>query len=264
MNNPAPLPGKVTVSALDRMAGVRHAFFTREGGYSSGGYAALNCGFSTGDDRVSVQANRDLALAQFGLPPDRLAALHQIHSNKILVIDANGTQGPLEQADGLVTKRCGIALAVLGADCAPILLADEKAGVIGAAHAGWRGAVSGVIENVVATMIGLGAEPARMTAAVGPCIAQDSYEVGPEFPGPFLAADQGNDIFFARAARPGHWMFDLPGFIASRLSQVMIGTVVRTPCDTFQQEDRFFSHRRAQLRGEAACGRQLSAIALEH
>lgn len=261
-DKPSQKPGMITVSALNRLAGVRHAFFTREGGYSEGGYGSLNCGLASGDDREKVEANRALAAAQLDLPPESLAAVQQIHGNAVAVVGDDWQPRHRPPADGLVSRRRGIALGVLGADCAPVLFADAEAGVIGAAHAGWRGALAGIVDNTVKEMIALGARPENMVAAIGPCIAQGSYEVGPEFPQLFLAEHAANAVFFTPSDKPGHFRFDLPGYIAQRLNRSSIGTVTRTPCDTFRQEDRFFSYRRSQLAGEEACGRQLSAIAL--
>jgi YfiH family protein len=237
--------------------GLAHGFFTRRGGVSDGLYDSLNCGFSTGDLREHVQENRDRAVARLGLAPDRLAAVHQVHSARVLVIGEDWTQGPLEQADALATKRRGVALGVLGADCAPVLLADVQAGVIGAAHAGWRGALNGVTDSVIDAMIGLGAEPARITAVIGPCIAQASYQVGPEFPAPFLDQDAANIAFFADSH------FDLPGYLRARLERRGLAAVIPSLGDTLAREDLFFSHRRATLAGNGISGRLLSALALE-
>jgi YfiH family protein len=247
----------MSAPALDGVAGVKHGFFTRKGGVSTGLYESLNCGFSTADARESVQANRDRAVARLGLASDRLAAVQQVHSARAVVIGDDWGQGPLEQADALATRRRGIALGVLGADCAPILLADAQAGVIGAAHAGWRGALDGVTDSVVDAMIGLGAAPSRIVAAIGPCIAQASYEVGPEFPAPFLAQDAANAAFFADRH------FDLPGYLKARLERRGLAVVIPSPADTLARPDLFFSHRRATHESGGVTGRQISAIALE-
>ena len=256
-----PSPGLITVAALNDLSGVRHAFFTREGGYSAGGYGSLNCGLMSGDDRAKVEANRALAVAQLDLAADRLAAVRQVHSAKPVIVDDAWPPAEWPEADAMVTKRRGIALGVLGADCAPVLFADREAGVIAAAHAGWRGALSGILDSTLRAMVGLGAKPEKVVAVVGPCIAQASYQVGADFPAPFLAADPDNACFFA--ADGDRFRFDLPGFIAARLVKLKIGDVSRLPADTFRQEDRFFSHRRSTLAGETECGRQLSAIMLE-
>jgi YfiH family protein len=248
----------LTTSVLAGAPGVKHGFFTREGGVSQGHYASLNCGFSTGDEREKVQENRNRAVAALGLPSGRLAAVQQVHSNRVVLVDDSWQQGPLTQADGLVTKRRGVALSVLGADCAPVLLADPEAGVIGAVHAGWRGALDGVTDSAIDAMLALGADPRRMVAAIGPCIAQDSYEIGPEFPEPFLAQDPANGSFF----RDRH--FDLPGYLMMRLRRRGVEAVAPSLGDTAADAGRFFSHRRAQHDGSGGVsGRLLSAIALE-
>jgi YfiH family protein len=247
----------ISAPVLAGLAGLRHGFFTRKGGVSEGHYASLNCGFSTADEREKVQANRDRAVRAIGLAPDRLAAVHQIHSTRVVLIDEDWRQGPLTQADGMVTKRRGVALGVLGADCAPVLLADVEAGVIGAVHAGWRGALEGVTDSAIDLMIDLGADPSRMVAAIGPCIAQESYEIGAEFPQPFLAQDPANQAFF----HDRH--FDLPGYLTARLRRRQIKSVAPSVGDTVAKPDLFFSHRRAQLDGSLVSGRLLSAIALE-
>ena len=258
----APSPGMIAVAALDRLAGVRHGFFTRQGGVSEGGFASLNCSLSSGDQPERVRANRGLAAGRLAMTADRLMLVQQVHGSKVALVNQDWPLPQAPEADALVTVRRGIALGVLGADCAPVLLAEPEAGVIGAAHAGWRGALGGVLDSVVAAMEALGARRARLVAAIGPCIHQPSYEVGPDFPRPFLADDPANGDFFAVAARQGHFRFDLPGYIARRLAHLSVGLIETTPHDTLSQEERFFSHRRSQLRGEKACGRQLSAIAL--
>jgi YfiH family protein len=253
----------ITVSTLNEVLRIRHAFFTREGGVSEGLYASLNCGLGSNDDPQAVATNRARALAQLDLPPSALATAQQEHTAQVAVIDETWIPQQRPRADALVTTRPGIALGIVTADCAPVLLADPKANVIGAVHAGWRGALAGVLDNTVAAMVKLGAKTPRLVAAVGPCIAQRSYEVGPEFPAPFLAEDKDNHFFFAPSPRPGHHFFDLPGYVARRLGRIGLAEVARTPCDTFREENRFFSYRRATLRGEADYGRCLSVIVLE-
>ena len=247
----------LTTPVLAGAPGLKHGFFTRRGGVSEGHYASLNCGFSTGDDREKVQENRNRAVAALGLPPERLAAVQQVHSNRVVLIEESWEQGPLQQADGLVTKRRGVALGVLGADCAPVLFADPEAGVIGAVHAGWRGALDGVTDSAIDVMLRLGADPRRMVAAIGPCIAQASYQIGPEFPEPFLAQDPANASFF----RDRH--FDLPGYLMARLRRRGVEAVTPSLGDTAADPARYFSHRRAQRESGGVSGRLLSAIALE-
>ncbi len=248
--------------ALAAVPGVRHAFLGRRGGVSEGLYGSLNCGFGSADARERVAENRRRALALAGLAGAPLMTVHQTHSDRVVVVEEPWPTEAAPRADAIVTRRPGLALGILTADCAPVLLADPEAGVIGAAHAGWRGALDGILEATVAAMRGLGARPAATVAAVGPCIAQASYEVGPEFPAPFLARGGDAQRFFRAAARPGHFLFDLAGYVAARLGALGIGRVEAAPCDTCAEADRFFSYRRATRAGERDYGRQVSLIAL--
>jgi YfiH family protein len=254
----------ISLGTLNDAAGIRHAFFTREGGTSEGIFASLNCGFGSGDAPERVSENRARAMAALDLKADRLVTCHQIHSPEVVVVETPWRREDNPKADALVTNRRGVALGILTADCTPVLFADPAAGIIGAAHAGWRGALGGVLDATVAAMVKLGAEPARIRAGVGPCIAQRSYEVGPEFPAPFLAENPDNADLFAPARRDGHFMFDLGSYVERRLRQAGIGTIQRAPCDTVAEETRFFSYRRACLKGEKDYGRGLSAIVLEN
>jgi len=251
----------LTSAPLAALPDVRHAFFTREGGVSGGLYASLNCGLGSDDEAEAVRENRRLAAERLGTSRDRLLTCYQIHSPRVLTVDGPWAGTP-EKADGLVTRTRGLALGMLAADCAPVLFADAEAGVVGAAHAGWKGAVGGVLQATVAAMEGLGARPERIVATIGPCIAQDSYEVGEEFPAPFLAQSADNGVFFRRHAGSGRWHFDLKGYCADRLSRAGVGRVDVLPHDTCADEDRFFSYRRATRRGEPDYGRALSAILL--
>jgi polyphenol oxidase len=253
----------ITLSALNDAAGIRHGFFTREGGVSEGLFSSLNVGFGSGDAPELVAENRARAMAALDLPADRLVTCFQVHSPEVVVVDRRWRREDAPRADALVTRRRGLALGILTADCLPVLLADPEAAVVGAAHAGWRGALSGVVDATVRAMVGLGAAPSRIRAALGPCIAQRSYEVGPEFPAPFLAARPGNGDFFATARREGHFLFDLAGYVERRLGDCGIAGIQRTPCDTVAETTRFFSYRRACLNGESDFGRSLSAIVLE-
>ncbi len=253
----------ITVSALNSLSRVRHAFFTRQRGGSTGLYAGNNCGLSSRDDPDIVRRNRQRAIESMEMPPEALVTVTQRHTATVVVTDAPWPEGEAPEADAIVTTRPRLVLGVLTADCAPVLLADGKAGVIAAAHAGWRGAVGGVLSNTVAAMIDQGAKLDRIVAGIGPCIGPRSYEVGPEFPAPFLEQDASNEMFLTPARRPGHFMFDLPGFVAKQLARAGVREIMPMPCDTCREEARFFSHRRATLRGEADYGRQLSAIALE-
>jgi YfiH family protein len=252
----------IKLSALGGDPATRHAFFTRKGGVSVGMFASLNCGFGSGDDPNDVARNRAIAAAEFDLAPERLVSCHQIHGTTVITVERPWRREDNPRADGTVTKVPGIALGVLAADCAPVLLADPEAGVIGAAHGGWRGALAGIMEATVTTMVGLGARADRIRAGIGPCIGQASYEVGPEFPVNFSTADPASGAFFVPASRPGHFLFDLPGYIALRLQRLGLAAVERAPHDTAAEEDLFFSYRRACLRGERDYGRGLAAIAL--
>ncbi len=246
-----------TLGALPR---IRHAFFTREGGVSEGLFESLNCGLGSGDRMELAEENRRRAADWMGASPDQLATLHQVHSTDCLVLDAPLADRP--KADALATKAPDLMLGVVTADCAPVLMADAEAGVIGAAHAGWRGALDGVIESTVSKMVGLGAQRDRIAAAVGPCIAQESYEVGAEFRETFLERDDTFDRYF-KPNDAGRWQFDLKAFAGARLAQAGVGAVDILPHDTYANADRFFSYRRATHEGEQDYGRLLAAIRLE-
>jgi hypothetical protein len=252
----------ITAQELARAAGVRHGFFTRQGGVSEGVYASLNCGFGSNDNPAHVAENRAIALRALGFSSDALVTAYQIHSADVVVADDSWPPARAPKADGIVTSRPGIALGVLTADCAPVLLADAEAGVIGAAHAGWRGAVGGILEATARAMEKLGAGLSSTVAVVGPCIQQRSYEVGADLRDAVLAAeDDGRDLFQA-GARAGKFQFDLPGFIVRRLRRLALGAVACVDADTSADEKRFLSYRRAVRRGESDYGRELSAIAL--
>jgi hypothetical protein len=248
---------------LDELAapGVAHGFFTREGGVSAGIYASLNCGLGSGDDPEAVHENRARAAERVGVARAALATNYQVHGITVVTVEGVSPHEERPRADAMVTKTRGVALGILTADCVPVLFADAEAGVVGAAHAGWRGAVSGVLEATVTTMVALGATPRRIRAGFGPAIAQASYEVGPEFPAPFLAQDPDHARFFAPAAN-GKFHFDLPGYVGARLGRLGIGAVATTGGDTFADAERFFSYRRTCLGGARDYGRLLSAIAL--
>ena len=255
----------LTAENLSALPKLRHGFFTRQGGVSEGIFAGLNVGLGSSDDPDHVRENRRRAAMTLGLAPGALVTTHQIHSAKVAVVEEAWPVGRGPKVDAMVTRQRGLALGILTADCAPILLADVKAGVIGAAHAGWRGAISGVLDATVAAMTKLGAKPERITAAVGPCIAQDSYEVGPEFPAPFVAEDPNNGRYF-RADRNSEgeprWRFDLGAYVGDKLERLGLASVETLPYDTCADDRHFFSYRRACLRGETDYGRGLSAIAL--
>ncbi len=250
----------VRTEALAALAGVRHGFFTRNGGTSTGLYGSNNCAFGSDDSREVVAANRS-ACAQ-KLDASTLVTVKQRHTSDVLIVKTPFAWDDAPDADALVTARRGIALGILTADCVPVLLADSTASVIGAAHAGWRGAFDGILGNTVLAMTKLGAERARIVAAVGPCIGQTSYEVGPEFLARFTARDAGFARYFTPAKANGHVHFDIAAFAADRLREAGVGTVIALGRDTCAEDAMFFSYRRSVLRNEPDYGRQLSAIAL--
>jgi hypothetical protein len=252
----------IQAESLQDCQRVRHGFFTRQGGVSAGIYASLNCGYGSSDQPANVTENRRRALAMVGLPAEALATTYQIHSADVAEVTEPWPLEARPRVDAMVTTRPGIALGIATADCAPVLLADPAAGVIGAAHAGWRGAVNGVVDAVVRAMVERGAEPGRMRAAVGPCIGQASYEVGPEFPQPFLQQDADNRRFFLPSKRADRFMFDLPGYVLSRLQRLGVGEAAFVGRDTCAEADMFFSYRRMTLAGEKDYGRGISVIAL--
>ncbi len=251
---------RLTADSLADAKSIRHGFFTRQGGTSEGIYASLNCGLGSDDDKARVTENRRRAMREIGLPADALRTVYQVHSANVVTVN-NAEQTASTKADALVSAQPGIALGVLAADCAPVLVADPENGVIGAAHAGWRGAVSGIIEATIAAMETLGAQRSQLTAVVGPCIGQDSYEVGAEFPQPFDEQDPTNQRFFAPGRREGHLQFDLPGYVLSRLAGAGVSMSSALGADTYADED-LFSYRRTCHRGEPDYGRNLSVIAL--
>lgn len=242
------------------LSGLPHGFFTRRGGVSTGLYASLNCGPGSSDDADAVQENRRRVATNLNAPRG-LVSLYQVHGREVVTVgeDYDITQRP--KADGLVTRRRGIALGILSADCAPILFADIEASVVGACHAGWRGALAGVSDATIDAMIALGARRERIKAAIGPCIGQASYEVSAPFRDEFLAVDAGNTVFFTTGRRDGHWQFDLPAYLMQRLRQAG-AAAENLGLDTCSDPGRFFSYRRMTLLKEADYGRQVSAIAL--
>lgn len=246
----------VRAASLD---GVPHGFLGRGGGVSTGDVAGLNVGLGSGDDPALIAENRRRA-ADAVAPGARLVTVYQVHSADCVTVVDPWPETERPRADALVTDRPGLLLGILTADCAPVLFADREAGVIGAAHAGWKGAIGGVTDATVAAMERLGAERSRIVAAIGPCIAQPSYEVDEAFRQRFLAAGAENGTHFASGA-PGHWQFDLEGYVAARLAAAGIGAVERLGLDTYAAPQRFFSYRRACHRGEAAYGRQIALIA---
>ena len=244
---------------LAALPGIAHGFFGSQGGVSEGIYASLNCGPGSKDDPVLVAENRARVTAALA-PGGRLITLAQIHSPNIHLVGADW-EGQAE-GDGMATATPDLILGIQTADCAPVLLADAKARVIGAAHAGWKGALGGVLEGVIAAMEGLGAKRDDIAAAVGPCISQDNYEVGWDFRDRFLALGLRNRSFFMPSGKEGHYRFDLEGYAAHRLSQAGIGNIARLGLCTYPPENGFFSFRRTTHRAEADYGREISAIVL--
>ena len=257
------IPDMLTIGPMNELARVRHAFFGRRGGVSDTPYDSLNCGFGSGDDPQRVAENRSRAMARIDLDEGHLVTVYQVHSNRVAVVEDPWHRDDAPRADGLVTKQPRIALGVLTADCAPVLLADSTSGVVGAAHAGWRGALGGILNAVVEAMVDLGAKRENIVAGIGPTIGYRSYEVGPEFPAPFLEQADNNGDFCYPSARDGHFMFDLKGYVARRLGFTGVRTIKVLPCDTCAETARFFSYRRSCLHGEKDYGRSLSVIYLE-
>jgi YfiH family protein len=256
-------PSPLTSPLLDAAAtnGIRHGFFTRHGGVSKGIYAGLNIGVGSADDQAAVVENRRRVAAWMGVQPSHLLSCHQIHSPDVIV----ATQpfgDPRPRADAIVTNRTGLALGTSAADCGPVLFADAGARVIGAAHAGWKGAFTGVLENTVAAMEGLGASRARIVAVLGPSISGPNYEVGPEFVARFVEQNAANERYFTPSGKAGHALFDLNGYTVDRLRRAGVIADCIHRC-TYAEEDLFFSYRRTTHRGEPDYGRQISAIVLE-
>ncbi|MBI3418527.1 MAG: peptidoglycan editing factor PgeF [Proteobacteria bacterium] len=256
---PESLPPFLTHPALNDKK-IRHGFFTREGGVSEGLFVSLNCGESSKDDPKNVDEN--LNRTAQAMQAAHLLSCHQIHSTIVIPVTKAWTRDQKPQADAMVTREKGVALGIKTADCAPVLFFDAKAKVIGAAHAGWRGAVDGMLENTVAAMEKLGARAENIRAVIGPCIQQNSYEVGHEFPAPFLKQDVANEGFFKKSSREGHFLFDLPGYVVKRLKVNGLKETHSIGFDTCSDESRFFSYRRATLRRESAHGTLLSVIVL--
>ncbi|MBF9194408.1 peptidoglycan editing factor PgeF [Microvirga terrestris] len=246
---------------LASQPGIRHAFFTREGGVSEGLYASLNGGVGSSDDPAKVQENRRRMAEALSVASDSLISVYQVHSPDAVIVE-----GPWRderpKADALVTSMPGLALGITTADCGPVLFADEKARVIGAAHAGWRGAVMGVLESTITAMERLGSRRQNIVAVLGPTISQKAYEVGPDFIERFTREVPGYARFLKEAERPGHAMFDLPGFIGARLEAAGVGAFTDLGLCTYSDEERFFSYRRTTHRQEPDYGRLISAIAL--
>ena len=241
---------------------IRHGFFSRQGGVSTGLYESLNCGVGSNDDLAKVLHNRDLAMQMLGLTASRLATPYQVHGTVVAVVDTPWEAGQGPRADAVVTRTPGVAIGIGTADCGPILFSDPDAGVIGAAHAGWRGALAGVTDATIAAMEDLGAVRGRIHAAIGPMISATAYEVGPELIEAFVEDDGANRRFFAPSTRSGHAMFDLPGYLVARIGAAGIASVEDLRRCTYSEGALFFSYRRATHKGEGDYGRLLSAIAI--
>jgi YfiH family protein len=258
----APIAAPFAISpALGALKGVRHGFFGRQGGVSSGIYSSLNARLGSNDDPAAVKENRARIASALGVAPDRLLSAHQIHSALAVVVEGPWT-GPRPHVDAVVTRTPGLAVGVATADCAPVLLAEPQAGVIAAAHAGWRGAIDGVLEAALDAMEGLGADRNRIVAAIGACISPEAYEVGPEFKARFLAESPTNAALFRQGEGDRSW-FDLPGYVVRRLARAGVTRVEPLgACTVVSDAQTWFSHRRAMKRGEPDYGCQLAAIAL--
>ncbi|QGM47407.1 peptidoglycan editing factor PgeF [Methylocystis heyeri] len=263
MNHPAtPQLGAHNARNLD-LDGLNHGFFTRNGGVSTGAYQSLNGGVGSRDDRASVLENRARMAARLGVGAERLLVPYQIHSSCAVIVEEPWAEDARPQCDSLVTRTRGLALGVTGADCGMLLFADANAGVIGAAHAGWKGALTGIIEATVAAMESLGARRADVHIALGPMIGPASYEVGPEFVEKFAAEEASYGRFFSPSPREGHSMFDLPAFIEMRIARLEVASFENIGVDTYADEDRCFSYRRSVHKNEPDYGRLVSAIALD-
>jgi polyphenol oxidase len=243
-----------------RGAGIRHGFFTRQGGVSAGIYDSLNCGLGSNDDPANVLENRARVARHLGSAQPHVVTLHQTHSATARVVDRPYAREAVPKADAVVTRTPGLVIGALAADCNPVLFADPQARVVAAAHAGWRGALGGILESTIAAMESSGADRSRICAAVGPCINQASYEVGPEFEAEFLQASADYAAYFHRRTPTSRPHFDLPGFVMMRLERAGIGTTERVSVCTYENESKFFSFRRTTHRKELDFGRQISAI----
>jgi polyphenol oxidase len=251
----------IQAPALSSQQSIRHAFFTREGGISEGIYASLNGGIGSSDNPGKVRENRRRMAEALTVAPDALISVYQVHSPDAVIVDGPWT-AERPKADAMVTSVPGLALGITTADCGPVLFADAQARVIGAAHAGWRGAVTGVLESTIAAMEQLGARRENIVAVLGPTISQKAYEVGPDFIERYTTEAPGHERFLKEAERPGHAMFNLPGFIGARLEATGIGAFTDLGLCTYSDEERFFSYRRTTHRQEPDYGRLISAIAL--
>ena len=249
----------ISVAPL-KLEGIAHGFFTRQGGHSAGIFSSLNCGLSSGDDIALVQQNRNIVARELGVQASHLVSAFQVHSADVIAVTAPFDERP--KVDGLVTRQRGLALGVLTADCGPLLFADVRAGVVGACHAGWKGAFDGITDNTVLAMETLGATRKNIVAVLGPTISKANYEVGPDFPKPFLQQNNTHEKFFTPSLKVGHYMFDLPAYLVDRLNKFKVGSVYDLGLCTYADETQFYSYRRATHAHEQDYGRLISAIAL--
>ena len=256
MRTPDRLPEPLTAARFP----VHHGFFTRQGGVSQGPFASLNCNLGGHDSAEAVFENRCRAARALGIEPERLLGLTQVHGADVVIAAEAWRPGQGPRADAIVTDRPGLGLGIITADCAPVLLADTEAGVIGAAHAGWRGVRAGVIEATVGAMTGLGARRERITAAIGPCIGQASYEVRTDLRDAVLAGEEGNETLFETGQGEGRWLFDLAGYCRKQLERAGVSAIEQVEADTMTDEARFFSHRRRTLAGGGPIGHQISVV----
>lgn len=257
-----PDKAKLHATNLAGQSGIRHGFFTRLGGISTGIYESLNCGAGSKDDAAAVRENRTKVAEMLDIAPEHLITPYQVHSADAVVAEEPWQPKDAPKADAIVTRTPGLAIGVVTADCAPVLLYEPQAGVIGAAHAGWRGALTGIAEATVKAMVSLGAEPARILAAIGPAISVTAYEVGADYQAEVLAQDAAAGDFFVIDDSTGEPHFDLPAYVAERLTRAGIGDIFDLGLCTYCDEARLYSYRRSQHWGESDYGRQLSAIVL--
>ncbi|MGI9422319.1 MAG: peptidoglycan editing factor PgeF [Hyphomicrobiaceae bacterium] len=247
---------------IEAADGVRHGFFTRQGGVSKGVYASLNCGFGSDDDRAAVRENRRLVASHLEAAHGGVSTVHQVHSADVVTIDAPIADGQAPKADAIVTRTRGLAIGALTADCTPVLFAEPQARIVAAAHAGWRGAIAGVLEATVAAIESLGGDRSQVHVAIGPTIQQFNYEVGPEFEEQFVARNPDYRRFFRRSAPEARPHFDLPGFCRDRLAGLRLASIEDLARCTYADDSLFFSYRRKNHASEADYGRQISAIVL--
>jgi YfiH family protein len=252
----------ITIKPYSSTPNIKHGFFTRAGGVSNGLYSSLNCGFGSGDRSENVNTNRNRTLLKLGTPNKKLLTCNQVHSAIALTVTKPWSGGSVPKADGMATNIPGVVLGILTADCAPVLFADSRAGIIGAAHAGWQGALNGILEATAGEMVGLGSSYGNISVAIGPCIGQRSYEIGPEFRDNFIMSSIKNNRFFEPSQKEGHYMFDLVSYVKHRLLKMGVSKIYRTEYDTYRDKDLFFSYRRSVKRGDPVYGRELSAITL--